>query len=92
MANIAPVGTASLGAALWGHLDMAGEVWEWNLDWYDGYVDPCTDCAHLASESYRVIRGGGFLYAAALLSPSGRDAQPPTLRSSGIGFRCARAP
>ena len=34
VANIAPVGTATLGAGLWGQLDMAGEVWEWNLDWY----------------------------------------------------------
>jgi sulfatase modifying factor 1 len=32
-ANIAPVGTAALGAGRWGQLDLAGEVWEWALDW-----------------------------------------------------------
>ncbi len=35
-ANIAPVGTATLGAGCWGQLDLAGNVWEWNLDWYVG--------------------------------------------------------
>lgn len=33
VANFAPVGTALLGAARWGHLDMLGEVSAWNLDW-----------------------------------------------------------
>jgi sulfatase modifying factor 1 len=30
--SIAPVGTATLGAGLWGQLDLAGEMWEWNLE------------------------------------------------------------
>ena len=24
----------TLGAGLWGQLDLAGELYEWNLDWY----------------------------------------------------------
>ncbi len=71
MANIAPVGTPTAGAGLWGQLDMAGEVWEWNLDWFGGYVAPCTDCAYLMSGlRVRVVRGGGFDDALAYLSPS----------------------
>jgi formylglycine-generating enzyme len=50
--DIAPVGTATLGAGLWGQLDMAGELFEWNLDWYYAiYVDPCTDCAYLLARA-----------------------------------------
>jgi sulfatase modifying factor 1 len=62
VAGIAPVGTATLGVALWGQLDMAGDLAEWTLDWIDDplsgpppgtpspeafYPDPCTDCAFL---------------------------------------------
>ncbi len=44
--TFAPVGTAFLGAGLWGQLDLAGEVWEWNLDWYATYAAGA-DCARL---------------------------------------------
>jgi formylglycine-generating enzyme required for sulfatase activity len=92
--SIAPVGTATLGAAYWGQLDMAGEVFEWNLDGYAPYVDPCTNCAYLTRTAYRVIRGGGFeAFAQTLLSP-GRHfyGGPPTGRDPNVGIRCARTP
>ena len=92
MTNIAPVGTATLGAGLWGQLDLAGNVWEWNLDWYAPYVDPCTDCAYLTFASYRVMRGGHFQFPATSLVPPYREYFAPTGRSSSVGFRCARTP
>ena len=45
--GLAPVGTATSGAGRWGQLDLAGEIWEWNLDWKQTYVNPCTDCVNL---------------------------------------------
>jgi sulfatase modifying factor 1 len=103
--NIAPVGTAAMGAGLWGQLDMAGEVWEWNLDWgIDSgnealdYVSPCTDCAYVASASIsgaseRVDRGGDFgLDPSTPVSPPGRDSTSPGTRAGNMGFRCARKP
>jgi formylglycine-generating enzyme required for sulfatase activity len=57
--GVAPVGTTTLGAGLWGQLDLLGEVHEWNLDWYATYDDPCVDCADLAAASDRVTRGQG---------------------------------
>jgi len=40
VSNIAPVGSAARGAGRWGQLDLAGNVWQWNLDGYFGY-SPC---------------------------------------------------
>jgi formylglycine-generating enzyme len=92
VANIAPVGTATLGAGLWGQLDLAGELLEWNLDWYNTYVDPCTDCADTTvAPSTRVVRGGDFLVASDLLPPV-RSFGPPSLRNSYYGARCSRTP
>ena len=93
VSNIAPVGYASQGAGKWGQLDMAGEVFEWNLDYYygtiyGGYINPCTDCAYLTSAFSRVFRGG--IYAASpVLLPPRRDYTAP---SGNSGFRCSRTP
>lgn len=31
----------------WGHADLAGNVFEWTLDGYAEYVNPCSDCVNL---------------------------------------------
>jgi formylglycine-generating enzyme required for sulfatase activity len=93
--NIAPVGTATLGAGLWGQLDLAGELWEWNLDYWDsisGYVDPCTDCANVTGASYRVVRGDTFGGDPMYLRPATRGYGLLGMRHFTYGFRCARAP
>jgi len=71
--NIAPVGSASLGGGRWGELDLAGSMWEWTLDWYTGYSEPCVDCAALTapSGSTKPVRGGSYGSPASRLSPSG---------------------
>jgi formylglycine-generating enzyme len=99
--DLAPVGTTTLGAGRWGQFDMAGEVWEWNLDAYATYVDPCMDCAYLAAPSSQVLRGCDFNDPASYLLPPIRNFAGPTDRSvsgynyydyTAIGLRCARAP
>ena len=92
VANIAPVGTATLGAGYWGQLDMAGEIWEWNLDWHATYVDPCTNCAYLTTASGRVVRGGPNGNGLAGILPTERWTDDPTSHYNDIGFRCARTP
>jgi formylglycine-generating enzyme required for sulfatase activity len=89
--NIAPVGTAALGAGRWGQLDLAGDSWEWTLDWGAPYVDPSVDGAYLqpGSSSRKAIVGGTWSYP--LLPPSTIFSDPP-LSQGGEGFRCARAP
>jgi formylglycine-generating enzyme required for sulfatase activity len=90
--NIAPVGTASLGAGRWGQLDLVGNVIQWNLDWFLAYAVPCTDCADLSPGSSRVSRGGNFVFAAQNLLPPHPAGDLPTVRIGELGFRCARAP
>jgi formylglycine-generating enzyme required for sulfatase activity len=105
VANIAPVGTATLGAGLWGQLDLAGNVWQWNLDWFHSAYADCTDCADLTATatcagppcqpggpSFRVFRGGAFNYDVSALLPPTRYGNPPTTRNRILGFRCARSP
>ena len=92
-ANIAPVGTATFGAGFWGQLDLAGELFEWNLDWRAAaYGDPCTNCANLTmgTSTDRFDPGGDFGHPAGFLSPEAAHSAGPTVRST-IGIRCARA-
>jgi formylglycine-generating enzyme required for sulfatase activity len=90
---IAPVGTAVLGAGRWGQLDLAGEVWEWNLDWY-APLSACTDCTDATPGTARVMMGGDYSDPAPVLQYryyfwpfglSGGRRQAATGGSDGIG-------
>jgi formylglycine-generating enzyme len=95
-ANIAPVGTATLGAGLWGQLDLAGNLWQWTLDWAAPYVDPCVNCAYLNPEGAWAVRGGSFQSPPEVLVSTYRmvpvAGEYGLARSYQTGFRCARAP
>ena len=92
--NIAPVGSVAAGNGLsYGQADLAGNVWEWNLDWYAAtYVSPCNNCANVTVASNRVRRGGSFGFNASYLLSSYRDGRTPGNRGTVIGLRCARTP
>jgi sulfatase modifying factor 1 len=92
LSSIAPVGTATMGAGVWGQLDLVGEVWQWTADWYRvAYVDPCVDCADLTGGSSRVLRGGSYNDDATNLPPAYRNANDPSIRNDFVGLRCARS-
>ena len=91
-ANLAPVGTATLGAGRWEQLDLAGNLSEWTLDWYAPYANPCVDCANLTDFSYRVVRGGSFGTDTDNVFPAARDGDVPPARNAFHGARCARSP
>jgi formylglycine-generating enzyme required for sulfatase activity len=81
------------GDARWGQADMAGNVFEWTLDYYAStYAASCDDCADFTKTSYRVIRGGSFDGSPACLLASLRESSAPDGRSDGVGVRCARPP
>jgi formylglycine-generating enzyme required for sulfatase activity len=94
--SAAPVGTATLGGGLWGQLDLSGEVYEWTLDWYAPYVNPCKDCADLTTAFNRVLRSGDFAGGWPAPQPPTRYNSAPTSRAGSngqsLGFRCARTP
>jgi formylglycine-generating enzyme required for sulfatase activity len=93
--NIAPVGSVSAGNGKWGQADLAGNVWEWNLDWYASPYPQtlCLNCANTTSASQRVFRGGSFSNSASYVLSSGRgNVAVPTNLNLSVGARCARAP
>jgi len=82
------------GDGLYGQADLAGNVWEWNLDWFAPYVTRITNFANLTVTymPFRVIRGGGFDDGPPALLASSRDSRTPTNRLNDVGARCARTP
>jgi sulfatase modifying factor 1 len=81
-----------MGDGKWAQSDLAGNAWEWNLDWLANYATPCTDCADLTPASERVTRSGGFYGDGSSVLASLRSSGPPQDDYDVIGLRCARAP
>jgi formylglycine-generating enzyme required for sulfatase activity/photosystem II stability/assembly factor-like uncharacterized protein len=80
------------GDGKWGQSDLAGNLWEWTLDWRGSYQVPCSNCADLidpAADS-RVIRGGRYYGGATQLWSSYRGSALPVLHNQSAGSRCAR--
>lgn len=92
--NLPAVGFAGAGAGRWGQLDLAGEVFQWNLDeYYSAGYFACTDCVLLFPNGQsHDIRGGLFDSPLSYLLPTYQDSSDPSARSGGVGFRCARTP
>ena len=96
--NIAPVGSAPLGAGLWGQLDLTGNLWQWTLETTHQFPNPCADCASVSTlldlSSDRVILGANFAASASYLPPAFKlyNGAAPTDRQNRYGIRCARTP
>jgi cysteine-rich repeat protein len=90
----AAVGSKPLGAGKYGHLDLAGSVNEWLLDyWSDKYPTPCNDCAVVrVTAAFRDARGGSWREDASLLSATHRAGLATGYVSANSGLRCARQP
>jgi formylglycine-generating enzyme required for sulfatase activity len=80
----------SCGDARWGQADLAGNVLEWNLDYYsDPYpTSSCDDCWNTSPQTSRVMRGGSYVNGAGDLISAERWNQSPTEATHSSGFRC----
>jgi formylglycine-generating enzyme required for sulfatase activity len=89
-----PVGGALAGAGPFGHLDLAGNVFEWCADWYapDYYAHaPAENPNGPATGKLRVIRGGSWVSMPDACRSACREKFPPGKSSVLIGFRVARS-
>ncbi len=91
-ADMLPVGSKPLGDGKYGQADLAGNVWEWTLDWSRTpyRLTTCVDCADLQAAANRTFRGGGFPNDQFLQRTSVRLEDTPLDRDYDVGFRCAR--
>jgi len=92
--DIVPVGTLPKGEGRWHHADLAGNLYQWLLDWSAPYGASCTDCADLTMPNVmnpaRAMRGGAFVYDKDVLRGGARSNGYPSMRNYIYGFRCAR--
>jgi formylglycine-generating enzyme required for sulfatase activity len=85
-----PVGAFPLGASFFGLEDMAGNVWEWCLDFYQPLAgSPKRNPRGLVSGSKRVYRGGSWKSRFSNLRATARSAIAANYSCNDIGFRIA---
>ncbi len=80
------------GRSPYGVFDMAGNVFEWALDWYaeNYYLEsPGINPAGPQTGQYRVVRGSSFESAEDQMSSAIRRFFAPSLSRRDTGFRCA---
>ncbi|ULA65233.1 MAG: FGE-sulfatase domain-containing protein [Nitrospira sp.] len=94
MPIVAPVDKGEAGRSPYGLHHMAGNAAEWVEDWFgiDYYMTmPDRNPQGPASGRYKVVRGGSWKSAPALLRTATRSGAPPSQQTATIGFRCAQS-
>jgi eukaryotic-like serine/threonine-protein kinase len=90
--DISAAGSYPAGASWVGALDLAGNVWEWVADWYDGDYygsSPSENPLGPSSGGYRIVRGGSWLDRPYNLRCAFRLRYFPNRALNAYGFRCA---
>jgi formylglycine-generating enzyme required for sulfatase activity len=87
-AETSPVGAFPLGTSPFGIEDMAGNVWEWCLDYYEPYrgglkLNPRGP----TSGAKRAYRGGSWKSRFSSLRTTARGSNTPSFSCNDLGFR-----
>jgi len=93
--TILKVGSFPAGFSPYGAQDMAGNVWEWVADWYDGNyykVSPKENPKGAGCTRLKVLRGASWLSDVRHLRSSIRGRYDPNTTRKDIGFRCVHFP
>ena len=87
-AETAPVGSYPRGVSPFGIEDLAGNVWEWCLDYFETYKDkPRANPRGPATGTKRTYRGGSWKSRANSLRATARNFNMPAYSSNDVGFR-----
>jgi formylglycine-generating enzyme required for sulfatase activity len=83
-----PVGAFPFGASPFGIEDMAGNVWEWCLDFFEPYRGiPKVNPRGPAAGAKRVLRGGSWKSRFNSLRATTRNSNVPNYSCNDLGFR-----
>ena len=91
-AGTAEVGGRPDGAGPFGHLDLAGNVWEWTSSRLSPYPYDAADGREDEGPGPRVVRGGSYIHGPGEVRCSYRQGLLPGVVDPYVGLRLAAAP
>lgn len=94
--TISEIGARDKGRSPYGAYDLAGNLYEWVMDWYaeDYYLNfaanPAVNPRGPIEGSVKVQRGGSYINSPYRLRSSFRTKGEPAEQDPNVGFRCAQ--
>lgn len=91
--TVSVIGDHHMGQSPYGVQDLAGNLYEWVMDWYaDNFYSnsPAVNPRGPAEGTTKVQRGGSYINTPYRLRSSFRTKGDPTEQDPNVGFRCAQ--